>query len=813
VHARKLTQFVIGLVVCGSAAAAAFWYVGSRVPPVPHRTLRIGFELNPPVQIRTADGYTGLAVDVVNEAAKRAGLHLQWVEVNTSSEQALRNGLVDLWPLMADLPERHKYIHITRPWLHSDYVLIAREGSVSPDRTFSGRIAVFKLPLLLRLVRRKFSSAQLYPVEDRKAVIREVCLGSAPVGFLEGSAALTSLQEKPPECGSEVLRVQTLPELTTQAGLASTFEAAGAADLLRSEISSLFRDGTLATKIAKYSFYSLDDTWATYDMLQAVEHARWTAWVLSGMALALTLALWQAHAMRQRRQVAAALGESERRFREMADTAPVMICAFGPDLGATFFNKVWLAFTGRSLQQELGTGWQECVHPEDLDAFRASQTSAFNTRQDCRLEYRLRRADGEYRWLLCNAVPRFTPEGVFLGYISSCIDMTDVRRAQEEALASQKLESLGVLAGGIAHDFNNLLGSIVANAELVLTELPCGSTARGGVESIKAVADRAAGIVRELMAYGSQESPAVEAIDLAVLVGEMLELLKVSISKHASLRVDLPPDLPSVRANSAQIRQVVMNLITNASEALGPGGGVIGVTAARVQRHEVPDNVAAALPPGDYVLMEVSDTGCGMTEEVQTRMFEPFFTTKFAGRGLGLAAVQGIVRAHGGAIKVNSVPGEGTRFQVLLPCSGQPARCGCGANGKTSSEIGRATGTVLIVEDEQVLRDAVSKMLRKREFTVIEAGDGSTAVELFRGSKDDIDVILLDMTIPGRPSHDVIAEVQQIRPGIKVILTTAYSRETAAHSFESPHVRGFIRKPYQVGELVHLIRDVMSAKG
>ena len=306
--------------------------------------------------------------------------------------------------------------------------------------------------------------------------------------------------------------------------------------------------------------------------------------------------------------------------------------------------------------------------------------------------------------------------------------------AQEEALARQKLESLGVLAGGIAHDFNNLLGSIVANSELVLSELPDGSPASEGVESIKNVAGRAAEIVRQMMAYAGQEDTVFEPVDLSGLLHEMLEFLKVSISKRATLNVTLPEKLPAVRANAAQLRQVVMNLITNASEALGEQEGVISVTVTQVQSG--PSDSAPNLSRGDYVRLEVSDTGCGMTEEIQSKIFDPFFTTKFAGRGMGLAAVKGIVRSHGGAINVVSAPGQGSRFEILLPCSSEPAREGHDkAVSSAAGEVASFAGTVLVVEDEDTLRLAVSKMLRRKGFTVIEAADGKAGVDLFRAKR------------------------------------------------------------------------------
>ena len=224
-----------------------------------------------------------------------------------------------------------------------------------------------------------------------------------------------------------------------------------------------------------------------------------------------------------------------------------MIWVTGPDKLATFFNKTYLDFTGRTPEQELGRGWVGLIHPEDLERCSEIFHSSFDARRNFHIECRVRRAEGEYRWVLCTGVPRFGSGGVFAGYIGSDIDITDLRRAQEETLARQKLESLGVLAGGIAHDFNNLLGSILINSELVLAGLPLGSSAYGGLETIKSIAVRATEIVRQMMAYAGQENAAFETVNVSRLVSDMLQLLKVSISKSAILKVNLPENVAAVR--------------------------------------------------------------------------------------------------------------------------------------------------------------------------------------------------------------------------------------------------------------------------
>jgi PAS domain S-box-containing protein len=371
-----------------------------------------------------------------------------------------------------------------------------------------------------------------------------------------------------------------------------------------------------------------------------------------------------------RKQAEAAQLEREECFRNVADGAPVLIWLSDAAGNITFCNRQVLTFTGRTEEELTGEGFLPTVHPDDLANVRSSVSAAVQGQGGFEIELRLRRADGEYRCMFTTGTPRFAGNQ-FVGLITSTVDITELKRNQDNMLAAQKLESLGQMVSGIAHIFNNLLGGILASAEVVLMESGQGSLAVEELRRITTAAIRGGEIVRQLMLSSEEPSQTFELVDISRLVGEMLPLVQVSISKRAKLQVNLPAKPPLCRANAAQLRQVVWNLITNASEALGEKEGVISVNVTPVRSH--PDNPAENPRREDYLRLEVADTGCGMTEKIQSKIFDAFFTTKFPGRGLGLAAVAGIVRSHGGTISVVSAPGRGSWFEILLPCSSEPA--------------------------------------------------------------------------------------------------------------------------------------------
>ncbi len=377
---------------------------------------------------------------------------------------------------------------------------------------------------------------------------------------------------------------------------------------------------------------------------------------------------------------------------------------------------------------------------------------------------------------------------------------------------TQKLESLGVLAGGIAHDFNNILLAILGNADIALMSVPETNPARNSLNKIVHAATTAADLTRQMLAYSGRSEFEILPLDLNKVVVELAHLLEVSISKKAVLKFRLADSLPLIMADAAQISQILMNLITNASEALDETSGVISITTGAMHCDDSYLNtteLTSRIKEGLYAYVEVSDTGCGMDKTVQAQLFEPFFTTKYSGRGLGLSSVLGIITGHNGAIKVYSEPGEGTTFKILFPVyrhgeSGQLFSSEISEDEKWTGE-----GTVLFADDEDSVLAVGRDILEYLGFKVLTAEDGREAVEIFSENADEIVLAILDLTMPHLSGDEVYREIRRIRSNIPVIISSGFSRQDIMHRFSGKRLAGFIQKPYRVEDLAHVIRGAL----
>ncbi len=382
---------------------------------------------------------------------------------------------------------------------------------------------------------------------------------------------------------------------------------------------------------------------------------------------------------------------------------------------------------------------------------------------------------------------------------------------ERNLLQAQKLESLGVLAGGIAHDFNNLLTAMLGNATLARLDVPADSPAEKSIHQIELAALRAAELCKQMLAYSGRSRITSSLVDLSKLVQDTTHLLQVSIPKKCTLEFALEPHLPAVEGDSTQLSQIAMNLVINAADAIGdrPGHIVVRTGSMHADRAYLATTyLAPDLDPGHFVFLEVSDNGCGMTQEVLTRIFEPFFTTKFTGHGLGLSAVLGIARGHQGAVKVDTAPGRGTTFRLLLPAAAtEPAPA---AEEEKAEDSWRGSGRVLIADDEDAVRDISVRILDRAGFTVVAVGNGHDAVTEFRKSPNDFCAVLLDLMMPVMDGEEAYREIRVVAPQTPVLLMSGYSESVSTERFAGMGLAGFVQKPFESARLVAALRTAIE---
>ncbi len=503
----------------------------------------------------------------------------------------------------------------------------------------------------------------------------------------------------------------------------------------------------------------------------------------------------------ERKRVEEALRESEARLRAVIDDAPVVLFALDRVGTLTFSGGKGLARLGLQPGERVGQSIRHALEktyaPARVYFDRALAGEA--------VAWTGSLGDATFE---CRLTPVTDARGTVAGVIGLAIDVSDRQQAEETRLVlerrlleAQKLESLGVLAGGVAHDFNNLLVNVLGNASLALGELRPGSPAHEAVRRIEFAARRGSELTRQMLAYAGKETIAPERVDVNALVAETSDLLQVSIPRRLALVHHLAANLPAIEADPTQLRQVVMNLVSNASEAIGDGEGTITVRTAVVDLDE--DALRDTLhdpeaSPGRHLCIEVQDTGCGMDAAVVAKVFDPFFSTKFTGRGLGLATVLGVVRGHRGALAVTSTPGRGTTFRVYLPArEAEPAPAAA-----TLSVARPADGhTVLLVDDEEDVRAVTAHMLERLGWSVLEAGDGRQGVDVFRQHARMIDAVIVDLTLPRLSGDRVFREIRGIRPDARVILMSGHNDERATGTLFEAGLAGFLRKPFSVGDL------------
>jgi PAS domain S-box-containing protein len=515
----------------------------------------------------------------------------------------------------------------------------------------------------------------------------------------------------------------------------------------------------------------------------------------------------------EQKQAERALRESEERFRRMVEIAAEGLWIVNSAAKTTFVNNRMASILGYSKEEMLGRPCFDFFDPEDRERTRLEFENFMIHKiltPEPR-EFRGRRKDGSTVWLDITGAPIIDDAGEFTGVLKMCTDVTERKKNEQRFRQAQKLESLGIMAGGVAHDFNNLLTSILGNTSLVLDTLEPGSRSRAMLQDVVTASEGAARLTRQMLTYAGKDQGRLQPLDVVAAAREVVPLLSASIPKIVRLSLDLEEGIPLVEADPAQLQQVMMNLVINAAESIP--ARTPGEVRVRVGRHRLtPEDYRDAVMPiedsdREYVSLSVTDNGSGMDPATQAHIFDPFFSTKFAGRGLGLAAVLGIVRGHGGTLTVRTAPGKGSVFAVFLPAS-HAARPAEMPTAVVPERAPVGAGTILFVDDEPALRSLAQRTLERHGYRVLPAADGREAIAVLKANPE-VRAVVLDLAMPEMTGDIAGPILRSLRPDVPLILSSGYPASDVLERVGPGVAAAFLQKPYEAGMLSAKVDEVL----
>jgi PAS domain S-box-containing protein len=553
---------------------------------------------------------------------------------------------------------------------------------------------------------------------------------------------------------------------------------------------------------------SLDDeTAADYIKAGAADYVLRTN--LGRLPSAVSRALDLRRAREQEVRSQALLRQSEERYRTLLEGVHDVVFALAPDGVIAALSPAFETMTGWMPQRWLGAPFEQLVHPDDIPLVFELIARVIRGESRPTNRFRIRTSKGDHRLVEVAATPELR-EGQVVGILGVARDVTERLNLEQQLRQAQKMEAVGRLAGGVAHDFNNILTAITGYADLLLEDLPAGDTRRPDVDEIRKAAERAAGLTRQLLAFSRQQVMQVQALDLNALVVESERMLGRLLGEDIQVATALAPDLGAVKADPGQLEQVIMNLAVNARDAM-PEGGKLTFETANVELDELYSREHFPAGPGSYVMLAVSDTGVGMSEDTQAHLFEPFFTTKEKGKGtgLGLATVYGIVKQTGGFIWVYTELGLGSTFKIYLPRADESPQPRWAA-----PSVGPADGTetVLVAEDEAAVRAVARQALARHGYTVLEAPTAEAALDVASRHSGTIHLLLTDVVMPGMGGRDLARRLTALRPDIRTIYMSGYTEDAITrHGVLEPGLV-YVQKPFGPEALARRVREVLDAR-
>jgi PAS domain S-box-containing protein len=473
----------------------------------------------------------------------------------------------------------------------------------------------------------------------------------------------------------------------------------------------------------------------------------------------------------------------------------------------TYFNKGWLDFTGHSLEEVIGDGWADDVHPDDLLVCVKTYEESFDKRQNFSMEYRLQRHDGEYRWVLDIGVPRYFANGEFAGYIGSCIDITDHKNLEEQILHSRKVDSIGRLAGGVAHDFNNKLTVILGYSQLSLMMITEENELWNNLIEIEKAAQLSQDITRQLLSFSRQEMVSPIVINLNLLISGSEKAISRIIGEDVTIFINLEENLWNVMIDPSQVDQILMNLSANARDAM-PEGGKISISTSNIQLDDEFCRRHPTARQGEYVHLSFRDTGLGIDPVLLHKIFDPYFTTKDIGKGtgLGLATIHGIVSQNDGFISVASEPHTGTTFDIYFPRTELIDT----NDSPTTNNINKHPGAILLVEDDRDVRKLAAIMLRELGYDVISAHSPDEAIDICRDNEIMINAILSDVIMPAMNGLEMMKRIEEIRPSLKVLFMSGYTSDILSPKGIVLDKINVVQKPLNMKTLAIKLRELMA---
>lgn len=503
-------------------------------------------------------------------------------------------------------------------------------------------------------------------------------------------------------------------------------------------------------------------------------------------------------------------------FASILDLVPTMVWMSDDKMNLSFSNKSLMSFTGK-LKEKFGHDFKPLIHSDNLKTYQEIFESSFKKREGFSVEFRLRRHDGEYCWVLSSGIPFYSSDGYFLGYVGICTDITEIKKVKEKLLhteekmrQSPKIEAIGRLAGGIAHDFNNIMGVVMLHADLLLEQMDKDDPKRRRVTEIRSASVRAASLTQQLLAFGRKQVLQPVVLNLNSVVSDTGKMLKRLIGEDIEIKTVLGENLNSIMADPNQMAQVIMNLAINSRDAM-PDGGELFIKTENVTIEEE-EILHEAFRPGNYVNLTIKDTGRGIPKEIQPRIFEPFFTTKEQGlgSGLGLSMAYGIVKQSGGYIFVTSEENEGASFSIYMPVHTEKE-----LERNDDKELlfnGSFVGneTILLVEDEDIVRAITSEVLERLGYKILEAENGEEAMERASQYEGEIHLLLTDVIMPKMNGKDLAVKLTTLRPNIRVLFMSGYNEDVISEKGILNKGIHYINKPFSPANIAKKIREVLK---